>query len=272
MSCNLQRQYIADTVKNVFAGKKSVKPVAIITYGVTGSGKGNCLSSYLHNHGSENHNTYEKDSFVEINIDNLVESLDDYRTLVKKSRNNLEKTDAYFECRKQVDSLSSLLFQKAIAEKMNVIYETTGNNVDWLRGDLVKLRESGYVIVVVYPFVTWTVLNKRLDQREKNSERKIDRKNLAIGFKNAMDNFTKVLPFVDFAYIYNNNIDGAKYMEPIFEYDGTITHNKKNFVFSCAAKLPQVSDDGELAEHVKNFLKKICFGDLEITNKFAKKK
>lgn len=248
MSCYIQKDYISNITNKIFQNKYSIKPVAVISYGPTGSGKSKVLDTYLHYHAKTNNTLYNKDNFVDINIDYLVDNLEDF----KKS------PELYFTCRTQVDELSSLIFAKAISEKMNINYETTGNSIIWLTGDIKKLRESGYIIVVVYPFVKWSILNKRLDQREKTSKRKIDRKFLYSNIKNAMNNFSKILSIVDYAYIYDNN-ETDKYMRPIFEYNSKENHEKREFSYKCSSDLLDVSSEEELSEEIVKFFKELCF-------------
>ena len=257
--CNLNPRYISTISEQFFSNKKSVRPLAIITYGPTGSGKSVVLKSFL----KTNETKYTSDDFIEINIDSLVEAINHYKTNVSTALDDETRTKIYFSCREEVDELSSLLFYKAIANKNNLIYETTGSSVKWLKGDLQKLRESGYIIVVIYPFVTWNILNKRLTDRERTSVRKIDRTLLKTNVGNAIKNFFDVIPSSDYAYIYDNTGSAMDVMPIIISYDGTISHNKFKPKITCnskeLSKILSTEDDREILNlFQKYFIANAC--------------
>ncbi len=239
VKCHLPPRYIDIATQAAFRTgdgrrKRPVKPVAIITFGPTGSGKSKILEMYLKTIG-KGHFSSDIDNFVEINVDTLVEAIPEYTRLVSSTASPKERTNAYFACRGEVDELSSLIFEKAISGHYNLVYETTGWSTTWLKGDLAKLKGSGYIIVLLFPLVTWKILNERLDKREQIAPRKIDRTDLRIGVKNAIQNFFGVLDFVDHAYIYDNS-GSADIMNLLLEYDGTITPEKSTRVVKCHDK------------------------------------
>jgi len=164
-------------------------------------------------------------------VDSLVEAIPDYyQKIVNPDLTNEQKTSLYFDCRKQVDDLSSLVLAKAIAGRFNLIYETTGSSTAWLISDLNKIKSAGYNIVFLYPLVNWKILNERLDTRERTSPRKIDRNFLLQGVLKALSNFPGVLDYVDYAYIYDNS--GSK-VSILFSYDGSITETKPSRKINC---------------------------------------
>lgn len=259
--CTLPSKYIDNQVTKAFLrsdGKQMepVKPIAIITYGPTGSGKSKVLQFYMDSEGKD----YICNSdFVPINIDNLVESIPYYNTQILSATTSADKNAVYYTCRKEVDELSSLILDKAIIERYNIVYETTGNSTGWLKGDLVQLREAGYIIILLFPLVTWKVLNERLDQRELTSPRKIDRTNLFDGVKKAIINFNDLLNFVDFAYVYNNTEHDMKLIAKI---DCRITHTKYKRKLDCRDNilnnLLAHESNTDIARIISEFFMDIC--------------
>lgn len=222
-TCILQSGYVHQVVSTLLGGLKPVRPRAVISYGPTGSGKSSVLYSYLSL--LPENDRPDATNFTPILIDTLVDMIQDFQHFNPCDNNNgsssnvskemkalcsLALQQKYHTCRKEVDDISTLLFRTAIQNRYNILYETTGNNVSWLMGDLHTLRASGYEIILVYPIVPLKTLLQRLDVREKQEKRIVNRAFVNTNYVNALNHLHQVLPHVDHLYLFDNTENRSK--------------------------------------------------------------
>eukprot|EP00742_Colponemidia_sp_Colp-10_P015390 GILJ01017556.1.p1 GENE.GILJ01017556.1~~GILJ01017556.1.p1 ORF type:complete len:261 (+),score=24.59 GILJ01017556.1:118-900(+) len=225
--CQLQPGYIHDVVDFVFRGKSPIKKYAIIAYGATGSGKSFVVNTLIRH---ELHMTdAQRDAHcVNILVDDLVENI----TMFHQQPDKL-----YFPCRKEVDDLSNLILKRAVAEGLNVVYETTGRSVSWLIGDLRFFQRHGYEIVLAYPLVDYPILIDRLQRRNNQGSRTVDIQSIPQAIQLAKDNIKHVMPFIDTMLVYNNN----NHDEPtvVIRVDNVVTHTNNSMLVTCAVSPDQ---------------------------------
>ena len=75
----------------------------------------------------------------------------------------------YFYYRWVGDQLSDAILNQALAERMHVIWETTGNSIEWTFKELSRVRRMGYRTLIVYPYVKFDLLLSRLEARKQQT-------------------------------------------------------------------------------------------------------
>lgn len=158
--------------------------------------------------------------FVKVLVDDIIEQIPDYQRDMQRIKRSAdmdeqelqsELTHTYFKYRREYgDFMSESILRRALIEKYNVIWETTGNNIDWaIKTIETEAKSSGYYVVLVYPFVSEDELVKRVKLRAQNSDnpRKPDERRIRSNVKAAQENFEELSRHVDKVLVYNN--DGA---------------------------------------------------------------
>ena len=198
-----------------------VTPIIIIKYGPTGSGKGSAVvTKQIEALG------IPLDHYLTFEVDSVIESVASYKrgtVKIRVNRNSNKMTNTnmyrqlknlYFATRKaknynnkSINSKIDTLLERALKDRKNIIFETTGSRYDgnhpfkWLL-DLVHLQ-SRYKIVVIYPFVGVDDLKARVVRRaesqyanpieEKKLYRAVDPSNIAGAVENSQRNFKEFI-------------------------------------------------------------------------------
>lgn len=166
-------------------------PYAIIKFGPPGSGKGSVLvENEIKALGVplENYAVFE--------IDSLVESVKNYRNQTLKIKNKYkyglrkkknmynELLGAYDTSREPLDEIQDKVIDKAIRNKVNFIFETTGargfsgrNPIEWLlqRLEDKNLGNKKYKVVVIYPIVKADLIKNRVEKRAENTSKRANK-------------------------------------------------------------------------------------------------
>lgn len=191
----------------------SIKPMNkkfFISYGPPGSGKSSLFPSHIFE------NIYES------NIDNILENDQDYVVIINNCRdkyNNLSSFDddisrqyikdcnnLYHDFRKKYEKINDNLLNYALERNIDILFETTGNNVDWhINKFIPKIKSYGYQIILLFPLVSEQKLRGRIRKRALRNGRFIDDDNLNLIFINALKNLSKIIKHVSSLLIYNNN-------------------------------------------------------------------
>ena len=160
-------------------------PLFVVKYGPPGSGKSS----------SKIYKEIEKlgpplSSFVDINQDTLVESLKDYQN------NHTQYNRLRYQKNRRGLSLykkSSIVLQKAVNVRANIIIEITGGQEDEKKGPLgwiyKLLKGTPYKIVVMMPTVPLETSLKRLETRSRTRNAEEVKKE----YKHSLDNFEKFI-------------------------------------------------------------------------------
>lgn len=198
--------------------KSRSTPYLILKYGPTGSGKGSsAVKKEIEFLG------HDIEDYVVLEIDLLVEAIREYRdkTVELKSKRNTNNTysnekffgnlyKAYANTR--TDTLNNYLFtvfEKAVENKQNIIYETTGT-VSNIKRLVDHAKKNDYKIVVIYPLVSEQELKKRVkeraDRRFAEEEVKLYRHPNPYGLGKGIETAQSVLQSTIMPYLYEKTI------------------------------------------------------------------
>lgn len=228
-----------------------------ISYGPPASGKSR-IKDYLENRFHE--------KITEINIDTLIEQDEEYKNRINQflseiDLNNVGENEIrqssliYFEFRKKYDNISTNNLKEAIQRGDNIIYETTGRNMEWfITNDLPLLK--GYRITIVYPIVNENNLKNRALVRGRESGRFIDENVLRFNFQEAQLNFIAMIQLIKkFDYIiFNNNFEDIEN----FNIDDNIIISKINDIVSKCKKFN--FDENDHFKKMNEFFAEKCGG------------
>ena len=147
VECHVSANLIQKTMDGLTKGKR---PKFIITYGPPGSGKTSMLSNAVYN------NQVNKENTVEVNVDAVIsefdqykEDLDEVRKLIQLKQDIAAKQaaiDAHCKYRKTGATFSEFILNTALLNRYNVIWETTGNSIQWSIQEIERIRRYGYKI------------------------------------------------------------------------------------------------------------------------------
>jgi predicted ABC-type ATPase len=268
-TCQLPSKYITNIRNMVLGNLKPIMPIAIITYGPTGSGKSRVVPSVLASDEFKDVNSgiitsLTPQNFAQILVDNFIDAIPDYvnyRPNTGDANNNSKLLqNKYFACRNEVDDLSTSLFEAAIHYKYNIVYETTGNSIDWLIADMEKLRSNGYLIILAFPLVPYQVLQSRIEQRNLIQERKIALDYAQSNYSRALTNFKWVIPFAHYSFVLNNTTPLDQNMPVIIFVDNFITTEKHRPVIRCNSFAYNIETWDEAA---RMFINNLCMREAQ---------
>lgn len=204
---------VATDGKNINKLDQAATPYFVFKYGPTGSGKGSKkVQDEIAKLGLTDNNT------VTFEVDKIIESVKNFRNksmeLKKIYNENVQRrpqvyknlSSLYFKTRKntKVNNIQDTIMKEAIEKKKNIILETTGrSSIGWI---LNELAGKGYKIVVIYPIVNPTELQKRVVSRAESMQgvfRLPSPMNLETGIVSAKQNILNDLVKL----LENNSID-----------------------------------------------------------------
>lgn len=149
-------------VKKMFQNKTPPEdqPAFIIAYGPSGSGKSRILDFVPE---------YKHVNTVEVNVDKIFQSNPEFARQMEeiKSRNPdpLYQQRLYFYYRWVADQISDGILDRALLQRLNVLWETTGERIGWIESELARINCTGYKTVLVFPLVSSENLQKRVTER-----------------------------------------------------------------------------------------------------------
>lgn len=156
-------------------------PVITVFYGPPASGK-DYITQFIDVVAKRtNQQSKSNNHTIDINVDAVIDLMTSYKKQIEKyvrafnesviSPEYIKKSqEIYFHHRARGDAITSKLLDYAIAHKIDVRFETTGNNVEHLISVLHGLKGK-YKRIVVYPIVHQDLINQRLKKRAKHSGR-----------------------------------------------------------------------------------------------------
>lgn len=201
-------QHIEDSF---FEGKRPSPPLFIVTYGPPGSGKSELVRDLL-----ARFNISER-RVVSVLVDDVVERLPGYLDEVRAVASDASLSDAdrqkeltsvYFKYRRSAgDVLSDAVLHRAFVGRYNIVWETTGDNVDWAVKTVLEAKAQGYAVVMVYPYVSEANLLRRVDARARSGDnpRRPDEKRVRDNVVNAQRNLARMSTVVDRVFVYDND-------------------------------------------------------------------
>ena len=181
----------------------------IINYGPPASGKGSIktkIFEYL-----------EIKDYVDVNVDNFVVKKCEEDNTANISICNTMNQEQYKKYRVKADELSDYTLNKGLEEGKHILWETTGNSVDWTISTYIPLaKKHGYKIVISFPIVKYATIKSRCENRAQAANCSTD---YLTGMRNnSYKNFKKISPYCDIVLIYDNN-DAPKL---IYSLDGLL--------------------------------------------------
>jgi hypothetical protein len=183
-------------------------PTFIITYGPPASGKGHLM---------DNLDIFHKMKIrVNINIDDIIEQHPNFKLDSKKCKelinqfncpiiSSTEQNTDYINMintcstnylkykNSGADNISTLLLLYSLKNNLNIIYETTGNNIDWTLKTVIPIIPTNYSLIIIYPLVSENILLKRSCERGKKIGRFPENNVIKNTIINAQNNLLKLL-------------------------------------------------------------------------------
>lgn len=245
---------------HLFSGRRSVRPIFLLSFGPMGSGKTSRIEAHLraHNHDPKN--------FVFLVLDDIIEQDPTYQAEVKATLARLEGSgkerlsealqEVYFKYRKDAAVLSEALLSIAVRSKFNVVFETTGSNgsVGWSTYMFRRMSESGYETQLFYPFVRAEELCVRCDARASTTGRWIPHATIKAFALQAMDNFATLAPHSDHVWIVDNNGPNPQAVFEIVDTDDINSGTKE--VSICAR--PEHLDTLGFSPALREYVTSVC--------------
>jgi predicted ABC-type ATPase len=135
-------------VKRMFAGKTpapaSSGPVALVTMGTPASGKSSIVKTIMGSAGAE-----EKDDFVRCDADLIKVQLPEYHEALQA-----KCKDAADIVHNESGYVNDRIFDKAVSEGYNLVFDGLGRDLDYYRKDVVgRLKKAGYHVILLMPFI-----------------------------------------------------------------------------------------------------------------------
>lgn len=180
-----------------FEGKVAPKPIFYVKYGPPASGKGGIMEKVLQKDG------VRQSSVVTVEVDSVVEANSRYR----ESRDTTtDKTKLYFEYRTEADAIADQILDRALLQRFNIAWETTGKTVAWTVREIQRIKKMGYCVTIVYPLVPPDMLVSRSMVREQQTgQTPASPTEIKSNVTKSIQNIFKLLSFIDCLYIYDNS-------------------------------------------------------------------
>nr|WP_295903460.1 zeta toxin family protein [uncultured Bdellovibrio sp.] len=177
---------------------KSEQPICFITCGGTASGKTSAVQKYL-----DNKNDHLK--YIRIDYDALKRCLPEYSHMV-----DLGIKEAASFVHVESAKMAGKLFKKALAEKMNIIFEKTLAETAQTQEEIKKLRKKGYLIVLIAAHVKVSIGQERAVLRYKQGGRFIDPGIIADTYQKVHKSVHLLKDEVDSLALFDNNDKALK--------------------------------------------------------------
>jgi len=168
----------------------------IINYGPPASGKG-----FLKNYFMEELNITNSD-YINVNVDKYVVDTCKLFTLDEQKCKQMDQ-NLYKKFRQNADKISDDMLLSAIKTNKHIIWETTGNSIDWTIDVYIKLlKKYNYVIVLILPILSLTTQVNRCSNRQQASN--CSQEYLTECRKKSYNNFPLLAKHCDIVLIYYN--------------------------------------------------------------------
>jgi len=189
-------------IDSVFEDKEPVIPTFYIKYGPPASGKKGIMDHVI-----EKDNINQK-TLITVDVDAIVHSNAKYKEERKEIGNvKKDRRDLYYKYRQEADFISDLILNKAILDKYNIAWETTGNTIAWTVREIKRIKKKGFNVTLVYPLVSVSSLIKRSEMREQgpDGQEGAAPDEISTIAYNSINNINKIINYIDTLYIYDNS-------------------------------------------------------------------
>lgn len=173
----------------------------VIAYGPPASGKGSIFNNL------QNQLNVTAANIIEINVDKIIEANPHYQREITKCQHQFSQSNSYedidpeyiqacnliyWQYRKQADQISTQLLKYALSHNFDVVYEMTGNNIQWFMQHDYPLIPPTYEIEIIYIVVKNDLLLNRAFTRAKYTGRLPQRQIILDIAKHAEENFIQL--------------------------------------------------------------------------------
>ena len=139
-----------------------------------------------------------------------------------------EFDNLYQDYKKYVYLVTSHLIDCCIANKRNILIETTGNNLDYIEETIKKIKGNGYYVVCLYPFIKIETIFQRIIARAKTCGRIIHRKFIIECYRNSLSNFIKLSTRCDECYMIDTEMSFTSHPSRIIYHKRYENYKKVN--------------------------------------------
>jgi predicted ABC-type ATPase len=158
-------------VEDVFRGKIPYKPNFILTYGVPGSGKSMIRRQFI------SERKILETQVISLSIDDIVSQIPGFEDDIKRmgsdisSTNNDKRRELYFYYRSNCggDHIFRDILHRALQEKYDIFYETTGMSIIATQYFIDQARRLGYHTMALVPILPVDVAIERVDKRQRTT-------------------------------------------------------------------------------------------------------
>ncbi len=211
----------------------------IINYGPPASGKGSIKNNISNKLGIED--------YIDIDVDKIV--IDICKKEKNENCDNMNQEQyMYYRKRKDAinaDEISDNQLHESLQDGKNIIWETTGNNIEWIINTYIPLiRKYDYKIILSLPIVQLETIIKRCNLRKQAANCSKDY--LEKVRNNSYKNFEYLAFYCDVVLIYNNNNS-----DPYIIYDS-------NNMTECKIDNDIINDKTKAGETILQYLKINC--------------
>jgi len=195
-------------VEHAFRGKEPHKPTFVLSYGPPGSGKTYVIERVLPE--------LDPKKTVFALVDEWVWQFPAFQHELKEANSTitdsaaLEETrrNLYYKYRALADVVNDAVIYRALAERFDVVFETTGNRLTWSLPFLDKAQRQGYHTLALYPWAPASVLRTRVAERAARRKQWLTQFP-AESIENAQNNLIQLSRKADRILIYDNSREGA---------------------------------------------------------------
>jgi predicted ABC-type ATPase len=164
------------------------QPELKIIYGPPGSGKNKLISILRLNNCFTSYMDYDK----------MIYSNKEFQSRLTDSNSQ----ELYLEFRKKIRKIDNEYHEKAIKTRTHILWQTTGNNIDYYNQWFARLRKIGYKITVYFVFVPSHFLYARINNR--HSQVNVPLEQIQKYWETSYNNALKVVDMVDNVRMFGN--------------------------------------------------------------------
>tara|TARA_B100001123_G_C15001703_1_gene903825 strand:- start:54 stop:866 length:813 start_codon:yes stop_codon:yes gene_type:complete len=230
-------------------------PTLLIRIGPMGSGKTSAVNIFI-----EKHLKFLAELFYLVDIDNIVTNSKYYLDAIKSNpqMTSDELGALWYRANKKIkaDEIMMEIINKLYKSKNHFSLESTGKYFCPSRKHILNSYKNGYSVIMVYCFLPFSILYKRVMSRMAQESRAAPISELIENIKSSLVNFTKNIPFIDNFIILDNSVD--KNTSPNVLFESNINFDKFDND-SCLEK--KYTQNKDRIDYLKNLITTDSFYD-----------